>query len=253
MKAKVVNYYTVKGGPGKSALNFLSGSIIANQGYKTVLLDFDPQQTNTKRLKQISNFEIGEKKTAFEFLMGDENLSDCLIETKSNLFLLPGNIRLLKIQESINENYIKQVIAELKGFDFIFIDNQSTWNSIIRSGIIASDLLVIPTQLSQSDLDEAVFSLEESKRINPALNIKLLVTRVKNPEKLSKKDEDYLQSYREFFNGRILNSKMPESTYVRDYIDRNDPLIGKEHIKFKNQVRLIMEEISGLKLKSDVF
>jgi chromosome partitioning protein len=240
---KVLNFYSVKGGTGKSSLSFLSGKFLSSQGKKTLLIDLDPQRSVSK----ILGFP-GES-TAYSWLLGDSSMSDSIKETETqNLFLLPGSLKLLKIGESVNQNFIQEELESLKGFDYVLIDNQPTWNSIVRSGIQASHKLVIPSLLSFFDLEEVSFVLDESRKVNKKIETRIVLNRVTKADNPTKEEEEYLDLFKEEFTGSLLSSRIPNSNLVRKAIDRGEDFLeGKSNPKkkFSDSIRVFLEEITG--------
>ena len=241
---KVLNFYSVKGGTGKSSLSLLSGKFLASKGKKTLILDLDPQRSISKSLGK-SN----EETTAYQWLLGDSSLKDTLqATTDENLYLLPGSLKLLKISESVNQNFIQEEIETLNGFEYIIIDNQPSWNSIVRTGIQASHKVVIPSLLSLFDLEEVSFAIEETRKLKKEIEIGVILNRVLKVDKPTNEEKEYLEMLKDDFKGTLLSSMIPNSNLVRKSIDRQeDFLTGKTDTKkkFSKIVHSFLEEITG--------
>lgn len=241
---KVLNFYSVKGGTGKSSLSLLSGKFLASKGKKTLILDLDPQRSISKSLGK-SN----EETTAYQWLLGDSSLKDTLqATTDENLYLLPGSLKLLKISESVNQNFIQEEIETLNGFEYIIIDNQPSWNSIVRTGIQASHKVVIPSLLSLFDLEEVSFAIEETRKLKKEIEIGVILNRVLKVDKPTNEEKEYLEMFKDDFKGTLLSSMIPNSNLVRKSIDRQeDFLTGKTDTKkkFSKIVHSFLEEITG--------
>jgi len=111
-RSKKVIFSNNKGGVGKTTLAFNCAVALAEKGYKTVLVDLDPQ-CNLSRLAMgeeyyLKNLFSSQEKTISDVLKGvveggaDVNLSVQFLPVKasSNLFLLKGDIN-LSIYESL--------------------------------------------------------------------------------------------------------------------------------------------------------
>ena len=248
---KVLNFYSVKGGTGKSSLSLLSGKFLSSRGKKTLLIDLDPQRSISKSLGY-----PGES-LAYNWLLGDSSLNESIRETEfENLFLLPGSLKLLKIGESVNQNFIHEELETLKGFDYVLLDNQPTWNSIVRSGIQASQNVLIPCLLSYFDLEEVSFVIEEAKKINKKAEIKVVLNRVLKTDKPTKEEEEYFELFKEELSEFLLSSKIPNSNLVRKAIDRGeDFLTGKTETKkkFSEILRAFLEESTGEGFQPSLF
>lgn len=241
---KVLNFYSVKGGTGKSSLSLLSGKFLASKGKKTLILDLDPQRSISKSLGKPN-----EETTAYQWLLGDSSLRESFQATETqNLFLLPGSLKLLKISESVNQNFIQEEIESLNDFDFVIIDNQPSWNSIVRTGIQASHKVIIPSLLSLFDLEEVSFAIEEARKLKNGIEIGVILNRVLKVDKPTNEEKEYLEMFKDDFKGTLLSSMIPNSNLVRKSIDRQeDFLTGKTDTKkkFSKIVHSFLEEITG--------
>jgi chromosome partitioning protein len=241
---KVLNFYSVKGGTGKSSLSLLSGKFLASKGKKTLILDLDPQRSISKSLGKPN-----EETTAYQWLLGDSSLRKVFkLRKPENLFLLPGSLKLLKISESVNQNFIQEEIESLNDFDFVIIDNQPSWNSIVRTGIQASHKVIIPSLLSLFDLEEVSFAIEEARKLKKGIEIGVILNRVLKVDKPTNEEKEYLEMFKDDFKGTLLSSMIPNSNLVRKSIDRQeDFLTGKTDTKkkFSKIVHSFLEEITG--------
>jgi chromosome partitioning protein len=248
---KVLNFYSVKGGTGKSSLSYLSGKFLSSRGKKTLLLDLDPQRSISKILGY-----PGES-LAYSWLLGESSLKESIKETKTeNLFLLPGSLKLLKIGESVNQNFIQEELGDLEGFDYVIIDNQPTWNSIVRSGIQASDKVLVPSLLSYFDLEEVGFVLEESRKVNKKIETGIVLNRVTKTDSPTKEEIEYLDLFKDEFSDSLLSSKIPNSNLVRKAIDRGEDFLeGKSNPKkkFSDSIRMFLEEVTGEGFQPSLF
>lgn len=105
-RSKKIIFVNNKGGVGKTTLAFNCGVSFAEKGYKTVLIDLDPQ-CNLSRLAlgeeyYSKNLFSSTEKTVFDVLKGvveggsdiDLNVQFLPIKSNNNLFLLKGDINL---------------------------------------------------------------------------------------------------------------------------------------------------------------
>jgi len=156
---KTISFFNVKGGVGKSSLSYLAGMYLSSIGKRVLFVDLDPQGSLTHRL-------IGSnpKRTIYNLLAENESLSECIIEINPRLSILAGELRVNKIFSGIMEKTFKKLFKNLS-FDYILLDNPPSWNSLVISGLAASDYVFIPTLLSQNDFDSVDFTLNEIKEV----------------------------------------------------------------------------------------
>lgn len=121
-------------------------SILAEQGFKTLLLDLDCQGCATSHLVP----DYNESNTIRQVLLGERDLEDVLISPYENLFLAPSELQLQTIEaelDEINPLYLFYEVLETvsSDFDFCIIDTAPNSNSLLtRSAFVASDQILIP-------------------------------------------------------------------------------------------------------------
>jgi chromosome partitioning protein len=244
---KILNYWNVKGGVGKSSLCFLTGEILKNSGYNILFIDCDPQRSITKTI--LPDFD--DVDTLFDIFMRGKSLKDC-IRNINGLSIVPASLNLLRIQESVEQNRLSDELNNLKNnYDFILIDNQPTWNSIVRSSIQACDRLIMPSMISIFDLDEVSFSVNEARTVKKSLPISIVLNGVGNADKITNDEKDYMESFLTTFKNELAKTRIPRSILVKRIIDRGESIFGKNSSKekFRNALTQMVQEITELKIK----
>jgi cellulose biosynthesis protein BcsQ len=149
---EIISIYNQKGGVGKTSLSALLG-LYSSRINKTLLVDLDPQES----LSQIanSNFDM----TAYNMLSG-QPVKDCIQTVNENLYMVRGDLNLIKIQNGIPINTISKVVKNLASYDIVIIDLPPTYNNLVVSSLTASNKILIPTLQSDFDLKSLLLSLE---------------------------------------------------------------------------------------------
>ena len=200
---KVISFYNVKGGTGKTSLSYLSGQYLSSIGKRVLFVDLDPQASLTHRL-----LEAKPQRTIYNLLAENESLSDCIQEINPRLSIIAGELRVNKIFSGIMERTFKKLFKNLT-FDYIILDNPPSWNS-----------LVIAVQ----------FTLSEFKEIDENLKPLIILNRTSKLE--TKEETEYLQAYN--FDSPMY--RFPVSTSVKKVLDRGESLELKKHSDLKETV-----------------
>lgn len=248
---KVLNFYNCKGGVGKSTLSYLSALFLAGQGKKILVIDADPQRSLTRGFPEssTSNFSL------FDFLFDTQDLPACIAESGApGIDLVPGDLRILKIQNNINQNHIKRGLSQVE-YDYVILDNAPTWNALIAAGLFASDSLIVPALISFFDLDEVAFVFAEAGKVNPDLEAGVILNRTQKPDQLTKDESEYIGMFDEQFGDAVMESRIPSSVEVRRIIDRKESLFGKSGPKSKLRAAIhsMLQEVTGEGFQPDLF
>ena len=183
--AKIIAIANQKGGVGKTTTAMNLSAALGVLEKKVLLIDTDPQSNATSGV----GYDPREIKDGiYECLMGNANVNDVILKTKSpNLFLLPSNIDLVGaeielVNEKTRETTMKNMISEINDeFDFIIIDCAPSLGLLTVNSLTAAESLIIPIQCEYFALEGLAKLLNTVKivqrRLNPNLSIEgLLLT-----------------------------------------------------------------------------
>lgn len=178
----IVAIINQKGGTGKTttAINLSAG--LAIKGYRTLLVDIDPQAHSTSGLLDLPR----DQKTINDVLIArrGEYPNAILTTPINNLFLIPSTIKLAVSAEhlymrSFRERLLKDYVDTVKkDFSFVIIDCPPTLGVLASNAIYASDWILIPTTPARYSLDGIadLFHTIDELRGKDFKNILLLIT-----------------------------------------------------------------------------
>jgi len=171
-----------KGGVGKTTTTVNLAACLASQGYKTLLVDIDPQANATSGCGAAAD---SLHKSVYEVLLGQVSALDSLSTVDVDLFynfhLLPSHIRLAGAEVEMASmvgrerklaQSLRPVVSE---FDFILIDCPPSLSVLTLNALGAANSVLIPVQCEYYSL-EGVSKLLHTVRlvkrhINPYLRI----------------------------------------------------------------------------------
>lgn len=170
---KVISILNQKGGVGKTTTTFNVAAVLAQRGYKVLMIDSDSQSSLT--------LMTGNNPLAFDVNlcdvydgdMADKAIYQLNIE---NLYLLPSSISLAKMEAKLMttmlgaERKAKKAIDPLRRkYDFIFIDCPPALGLLTINALVASDYLITPcetTNLSSYALEDLKDTVDAVKEVN---------------------------------------------------------------------------------------
>jgi chromosome partitioning protein len=149
----IFTFANQKGGVAKTTSAVTLGSGLAMRGYKTLLVDLDPQGHVSRMLNQA-------KRPGVRRWYYDETpLAECVTEVRASLWMLPGDKSTDKVMGRIRdesygeENFATALKEQAAGFDAIVIDLAPSLNNLQIAALLAAEFVLIPTRLRMTDLD----------------------------------------------------------------------------------------------------
>ncbi|WP_279103485.1 ParA family protein [Gordonia paraffinivorans] len=168
-----------KGGVAKTTTVESLGAALADLDVSVLVVDLDPQGCLT--------FSLGHdpdqlETSVHDVLLGDEEITDVLLDTEDKVTLLPATIDLagaeaLLLMRPGREYALKRALADVaEDFDVILVDCPPSLGVLTLNGLTAADEVIVPLQcetLAHRGVGQLLRTVREVQQItNP--NLKML-------------------------------------------------------------------------------
>lgn len=171
---KTIALINQKGGTGKTTTAINLGCALSAMGKKILLVDLDPQANLT--------YSFGITPTvsaATEFLQGKQVLQTLLVN-KENLYILPASAALADLEITLvnkigRENILRDRLAAVKGYDYIFIDCPPALSILTINALNAAQEVLIPLQMEILSLQGLAHLLGTVHEVKQILNNRLKI------------------------------------------------------------------------------
>lgn len=185
INSKIVSVANNKGGVGKTSVTALIAYKTSNMGYKTVVVDSDPQAN-------LTSYMLGEgfeaEYTLYHILKGECEIKDALVKINDNLSIIPSGLDNEFIHEAVSPIALPRmikthVIDKLKASLFLVDTNPSLSDMNLAIHSIADTVLTIINNDSSSvkGLKHVLSKLEQ---LGFSGNIKAIFNKIDGREKL---------------------------------------------------------------------
>lgn len=218
----IITVANQKGGVGKTTTAINLSAAVANKGFKTLLIDLDPQSNSTMSFVDPRSVT----KSMFDVMVSEElAFKDVVVPTRvPNLFLAPSKIALAKLESKL--------IGEIDGpfrlkdkmkdtatqYDYIFIDTPPTLGMITVNALVASTHVLVPIQSSYFALEGTDDLLETIEKIKarPNPNLQLLGVVITMHDKRTTLARDIHEQIGEVFGDRLFNTIITKSIRLEE-------------------------------------
>jgi len=148
---KIIAFANQKGGVGKTTTAITLADGLARQGYRTLLVDLDPQGHVA--------FALGMQKEPglYQLICANQPLAKVVRVARPNLDILPSDKHTEQVKRQITlsdfrEGILNDILRRSK-YDAVLLDLAPSMDVLHINGLFASDWVVIPTRLDAMAVD----------------------------------------------------------------------------------------------------
>ena len=228
---KTVAIVNQKGGVGKTTTAVNLAAAVGQAGYKSLLVDIDPQGNATSGLG-VSKKDV--EKSTYDMIIGNHSAQDVRVKTKfSNLDLLPANINLagaeLEVADLDNrDSRIRDALAPIKNeYDFIFLDCPPSLGLITINALCAVDSVLVPIQCEYyalEGLSQLMTTIRQVKRrYNPLVEMEgVLLTMYDGRLNLT---QQVVTEVKRFFPQKVYGTVVPRNVRLSEAPSFGQPVM----------------------------
>ena len=228
---KIIAIANQKGGVGKSTTAVNLTSYLGYFGYKTLIIDIDPQSNSTSGLGISYD---SEKSSIYNVIIGGEEVEKVKVKTDfSNLEIIPSSIQLagaeVELVTSMKREYkLKEAIDKVKNdYDYIIIDCPPALGLLTINALSAADEVIIPIQCEYYALEGLGQLLNTIRLVKNNLNSELeiagaLMTMYDPRIKLA---DQVIAEVKKYFSNKIYNTIIPRNVRLSEAPSYGKPIL----------------------------
>jgi chromosome partitioning protein len=219
-----------KGGVGKTTTTVNLGAALAELGYRTLVVDLDPQGNATTGLGiNARNLEH----SIYDVLMHDLGLDECVEPTSvRNLFVAPATIDLAGAEIELvpafsRELRLRRALAETADYEFTLIDCPPSLGLLTVNGLAAATEVVVPIQCEYYAL-EGLSQLMRNvnlvqSNLNPSLILSAIILTMYDAR--TKLADQVAAEVRSHFGPKVCRNVVPRTVRLSEAPSFGQPII----------------------------
>ena len=228
---RVIAIANQKGGVGKTTTTVNLGACLAELGFKTLVIDLDPQGNASTGLG-IEN--RGLETSMYHVIMHDVPLEDCVEPSAvKNLFVAPASLDLAGAEIELvpafsRENRLRRSIeAVLDVYDYDLIDCPPSLGLLTVNGLNAANEVLVPIQCEYYALEglgQLLRNVDLVKRnLNPTLEVSTIVCVMYDAR--TKLSDQVVTEVREHFGDKVCRTVIPRTVRLSEAPSFGQPII----------------------------
>ncbi len=230
MTARIIAIANQKGGVGKTTTSVNLSAALAELGFRTLLIDLDPQGNSTTGV----GIDPRSLDTSiYDVLVGEANLDDCIeVTSVRHLFLAPASLDLAGAEIELvpmfsRELKLKQAVDEIaEDFDFVFIDCPPSLGLLTVNAMAAATEIIIPIQCEYYALEGVGQLLGNIKMVqqnlNPTLEISAIILVMYDAR--TKLSDQVATEVRRHFGDRVCHTVVPRTVRLSEAPSFGQPI-----------------------------
>ncbi len=223
MKIAIVNQ---KGGCGKTTTAINLSYALNLEGFRTLLIDIDPQAHATKALDCESDLSL--YNVLSDLADTKRGLKEIMVKKNEFFYLVPSEVILSTLEQELStkDNRERRLLDEMikedldSEFDFILIDCPPNLGLLTVNAIRAADFLIIPLETSFFGLQALKQLLEIlelfQKKLNHHPTWKILITML---DRRSKYSLNFLENIKKEYSQRIFETVIHFNIKLRESLE----------------------------------
>lgn len=228
---RIIAITNQKGGVGKSTTAVNVSAYLSSYGYKTLLIDLDPQSNSTSGLG-INPTDV--KESIYDILIREHEPDEVILKTEyKNLEIIPSSIQLagaeVELVSSLKREYkLKEAISRIKEeYDFIIIDCPPALGLLTINALTVAKEVIIPIQCEYYALEGLGQLLNTinmvKKNLNDDLKIKGAIMTMYDPRiKLS---GQVIEEVKNYFSEKVYKTIIPRNVRLSEAPSYGKPIM----------------------------
>ncbi len=228
---RVIALANQKGGVGKSTTAVNVSAYLGHYGFKTLMIDLDPQSNSTSGLGVSPD---SERNCIYDILISDVNPEEVILGTQyDNLKVIPSSIQLAGAEVELvsrlkREFRLKEAISKIEdSYDFIIIDCPPALGLLTINALTAASEVIIPIQCEYYALEGLGQLIKTLELVRKNLNEDLIIAGVVMTmyDSRTKLSDQVIAEVKKHFSEKVYEAIIPRNVRLSEAPSYGKPIM----------------------------
>lgn len=247
MVPNVLCVFNQKGGPGKTSTSITLADYYEDKGYKTLVLDLDPQMNTSKTFFDYET--LSKSKSLYNFFENNTSPEKLVLKYSDYIDVIPSSLKLITKKAVYDlpemEKFVKSLYSLFKKYQIVILDCCPDVNSLSKLGLMSANHVIvpfIPEPFNYDGVKDAVGTVTQIKKYSSYFkSLKVIINA--HEQRTMRIQEEYITAAKDELGEYLIEGSIPNFVGIKER-----PLIENLFREYKDhkQIAKIREVMDGI-------
>lgn len=216
----VICVFNQKGGPGKTSTSITLADYYDKKGYKTLIVDLDPQMNTSKTFFNYQDLKAS--KNLYNFFENNTPVNKLVLNYNDNVDIIASSAALISKKKEFDidalDTFVDEFYEVFKKYQIVILDCCPDVNSLSKLGLLAANHVVIPfvpEPFNYDGVKDAISTVNQVKKFSRKFtSLKVIINA--HEQRTMRIHEDYIALAKEELHDYIIEGSIPNFVGIKE-------------------------------------
>lgn len=216
----VICVFNQKGGPGKTSSSITLADYYDKKGYKTLIVDLDPQMNTSKTFFNYQ--DLKSSKSLYNFFENKTQVSKLVLKYNENIDVIPSSAELISKKKEYDidalDTFVDEFYEVFKKYQIIILDCCPDVNSLSKLGLLSANHVVIPfvpEPFNYDGVKDAITTVNQVKKFSRKFeSLKVIINA--HEQRTMRIHEEYIAQAKDELSEYLIEGSIPNFVGIKE-------------------------------------